>query len=140
MDGDDVVVLGLRAVGDPLDPGAVRQGSFAEEEPGGQFEVVAGRAHGDGDLRGEVNKYQRFVTFTHLPKSAVIRIFNLSGVLVRTMRKDDRTQFFQWDLRNENGFPVPAGMYIAHIDMPTLGKTKTLKLGVIPEQQFLDKW
>jgi hypothetical protein len=88
----------------------------------------------------EANKYQRFVTFTHMPRAATLRIFNLAGVLVRTMQKDDATQFFQWDLRNESGFPVAAGMYIVHIDMPDVGKVKVLKLGVIPEQQFIDKW
>jgi hypothetical protein len=88
----------------------------------------------------EANKYQRFVTFTHLPVKATLRVFNLAGVLVRTIQKDDPTQFRQWDLRNEDGFPVAAGMYIVHIDMPAEGKTKILKLGVIPEQQFIDKW
>jgi hypothetical protein len=88
----------------------------------------------------EADKYNRFVTFTHLPQQAVIRIFNLSGVLVRTLKKDDGTQFTQWDLRNESGFPVSAGMYVVYIDMPEIGKVKTLKLGVIPEQQFIDKW
>jgi len=88
----------------------------------------------------EANKYQRFVTFTHLPVNATLRVFNLAGVLVRTLQKDDPSQFFQWDLRNEQGFPVAAGMYIVHVDMPGVGKTKTLKLGVIPEQQFIDKW
>ncbi|MEW6510017.1 MAG: T9SS type A sorting domain-containing protein [Bacteroidota bacterium] len=88
----------------------------------------------------ESNKYQRFVTFTHMPRSAIIRIFNLAGVLVRTLKKDDASQFLQWDLRNEQGFPVAAGMYIVYVDMPEVGKVKTLKLGVIPEQQFIDKW
>jgi hypothetical protein len=88
----------------------------------------------------EADKYNRFVTFTHLPQQAVIRIFNLSGVLVRTLKKDDAAQFTQWDLRNESGFPVSAGMYVVYIDMPEIGKVKTLKLGVIPEQQFIDKW
>lgn len=88
----------------------------------------------------EANKYQRFVTFTHMPQKAVVRVFNLSGVLVRTLQKDDPTQFFQWDLRNEQGFPVSAGMYIVHVEMGALGKSKVLKLGVIPEQQFIDKW
>lgn len=88
----------------------------------------------------EVNKYQRFVTFTHLPRNATIRIFNLAGLPVRTLVKDDATQFLQWDLKNENSFPVAAGMYIVYIDMPGVGKTKILKLGVIPEQQYIDKW
>ncbi|HMK38286.1 MAG TPA: T9SS type A sorting domain-containing protein, partial [Bacteroidota bacterium] len=88
----------------------------------------------------EINKYARFVTFNHLPASATIRIFSLSGTLVRTLIKNDAsTQFFQWDLNNEKGFPVAAGMYIAYIDMHDLG-TKTLKLGIIPEQQYLDRW
>jgi hypothetical protein len=87
----------------------------------------------------ETNKYARFVTFTHLPASATIRLFTLSGTLVRTIIKNDPSQFIQWDLNNEKGFPVAAGMYIAYIDMHDLG-TKTLKLGVIPEQQYLDRW
>jgi hypothetical protein len=87
----------------------------------------------------ETNKYARFVTFNHLPPSATIRIFTLSGTMVRTIIKSDPSQFIQWDLNNEKGFPVAAGMYIVYIDMHDLG-TKTLKLGVIPEQQYLDRW
>ncbi len=88
----------------------------------------------------EANKYQRFVTITHLPAKATFRVFNLAGVLIRTLQKADNTQFFEWDLRNEDGFPVAAGMYVIYIEMPDLGKTKILKLGVIPEQQYIDRW
>lgn len=88
----------------------------------------------------EVNKYNRFVTFSHLPKNATLRIFNLSGVLIRTLQKSDDTQFIQWDLKNESGFPAAAGMYVVYINMPDLGSTKTLKLGIIPEQQYIDRW
>jgi hypothetical protein len=88
----------------------------------------------------ETNRYAKFVTFNHLPRKANIRIFNLAGVLVRTIVKDDGTQFAQWDLNNSADFPVSAGMYIAHIDMPDLGVTKILKLGIVPERQYLDRW
>jgi len=88
----------------------------------------------------EINKYNRFVTFTHLPPNATLRIFNLAGVLIRTLVKNDPTQFIQWDLNNERGFPASAGVYIAYIDMPNLGKTKVLKLAIIPEQQYIDRW
>jgi len=88
----------------------------------------------------ERDKYNRFVTFSHLPTKATIRIFNLAGVLVRTMQKNSTDQFLQWDLKNESGFPVAAGMYVVYIDMPDIGATKTLKLGVIPEQQYIDRW
>ncbi len=86
----------------------------------------------------EADKYNRWVRFTHLPQKATIRIFNLAGILVRTLQKNDNTQFMDWDLLNENGLPVAAGMYLAYIDTP-IG-TKTLKLAIIPEQQFLDHY
>ncbi|MCZ7615451.1 MAG: hypothetical protein M5T52_18380 [Ignavibacteriaceae bacterium] len=88
----------------------------------------------------ELNKYNRFVTFTHLPEQATIRIFNLAGVHVRTIQKDDSGQFQRWDLANENGLPVASGLYIAYIDMPVVGTTKILKLAIIQEQQILDRF
>jgi hypothetical protein len=88
----------------------------------------------------ELNKYNRFVTFTHLPTSAKVRIFNLAGILVRTIEKQDETQFLRWDLANENGLPVASGLYIAYIELPDLGTTKILKLAIIQEQQILDRF
>ncbi|MCU7491579.1 MAG: hypothetical protein HF300_10790 [Ignavibacteria bacterium] len=88
----------------------------------------------------ELNKYQRFVTFSHLPQSATIRIFNLAGQLVRTIRKDSPDQFQRWDLATESGLPVASGLYIVYVDMPELGKTKILKVAVIQEQQILDRF
>jgi len=87
----------------------------------------------------EINKYQRFVTFSHLPNQATIRIFNLAGESIRTIRKNDESQFQRWDLANENGLPVGSGLYIAYIDMFELGK-KILKFTIIQEQQILDRF
>jgi hypothetical protein len=87
----------------------------------------------------EASKYSRFVTFTHLPEQAKIRIFNLAGVLVKTIDHASTTsQFERWDLTNTNTLPVASGLYIAYIDMPGIGKTKILKLAIIQEQQILD--
>ncbi|MCW8816589.1 MAG: hypothetical protein OQK52_01795 [Ignavibacteriaceae bacterium] len=77
----------------------------------------------------ELNKYNRFVTFSHLPTKATIRIFNLAGVLVKTIEKDNMDQFQRWDLANQNGLPVASGLYIAYIDMPDLGSTKNSEGG-----------
>jgi hypothetical protein len=90
-----------------------------------------------GVNRAETAREVKYVTFSHLPTRAVIRIFNLAGVLVRTIQKEDASQFLQWDLQNDNGLPVASGIYIAYIDMPEIGATKTVKLAVIMEQQFL---
>ncbi len=86
----------------------------------------------------EVNKYQRMVTFSHLPQVATLRIFNLAGQLVRVLQKNSPSQFITWDLVNDSSFPVASGLYIIHIDMPDLGTTKTVKLAIIQEQQILD--
>ncbi|MGE5353732.1 MAG: T9SS type A sorting domain-containing protein [Acidobacteriota bacterium] len=88
----------------------------------------------------ELNKYQKFVTFNHMPPAATIRIFNLAGQLVRTIRKDSPDQHQRWDLATDSGLPVASGLYIVYIDMPQLGKTKILKVAVIQEQQILDRF
>ncbi len=88
----------------------------------------------------ELNKYQRFVTFSHLPQRATIRIFNMAGIMVRVIEKDNSSTFERWNLSNESGLPVGSGLYIAHIDMPDLGATKVLKLAIIQEAQILDRF
>ena len=90
-----------------------------------------------GFHRAEENRFQRFVTFNHLPQKATMRVFTIAGDLVRTIEKDDETQFARWDLQNENQLPVASGMYLVHIDMPDLGVEKILKVAVIREEQFL---
>ncbi|MCK5467406.1 MAG: T9SS type A sorting domain-containing protein, partial [Cyclobacteriaceae bacterium] len=88
----------------------------------------------------EINKYNRFVTFTHLPERAKIRIFNLAGVLVRTIEKDDVDQYQRWDLSNDSGLPVASGLYLAYIELTDLGETTILKVAIIQEQQILDRF
>jgi hypothetical protein len=88
----------------------------------------------------EINKYNRFVTFNHLPSQANFRIFNLAGVLVSSFEKNDNSQFAYWNLNNEYGLPVASGLYIVYIDMPALGTTKILKVAIIQEQQVLDRF
>lgn len=86
----------------------------------------------------ETSRQGHYVTFSHLPANATIRIFDLSGVLVRTIEKNSvATQFQQWDLRNDNNYPVASGIYVAYIDMPDQAKTKVLKLAIIQEVQVL---
>jgi len=88
----------------------------------------------------ETQKYEHFVTFSHLPPKAVINILALSGVRVRTIVKDDPAQFLRWDLTNESGQQVAAGMYVVYISLPELGTQKVLKLAVIPAATIPDHW
>jgi hypothetical protein len=89
----------------------------------------------------EVDRFAHFITFSHLPVRTVIRIFNLAGDLVRTLEKDDPSQFVAWDLTNHNGLPVGGGIYVAHIEMKDgagadLG-TKMLKIMIVQEKQAI---
>lgn len=86
----------------------------------------------------EQTAVDRFVSFNHLPEKATFRIFDLAGTLVRKLEKDDPSQFFRWDLRNHNELPVASGIYIIHIEMPDLDKTKILKAAVVREAEFLE--
>ncbi|MDI6767689.1 MAG: T9SS type A sorting domain-containing protein [Bacteroidota bacterium] len=85
----------------------------------------------------ESTRLEKYVTFNHLPRKATIRIFNIAGVLVRVLDKDDASQFAKWDVRNDNNLPVASGIYIVHVDMPDIGKSKILKLALIQEEQVL---
>jgi hypothetical protein len=87
----------------------------------------------------ETNREERFITFTHLPDKATIRIFNLAGGQVRKLDKvpgDGTGQFYKWDLNNETGLPVASGFYLAYIEMPDLDKTKTVKFFILQRKIF----
>lgn len=85
----------------------------------------------------ETTRRGKYVTFNHLPQRADIRIFNMGGVMVRKIEKDDDTQLAEWDLNNQYALPVASGVYIAHIDLPDVGKEKILKIALIQEEQIL---
>lgn len=86
----------------------------------------------------ETNRFFKFVTFNNLPPKATFRIFNMAGQLVRTLEKNDPSQFFRWDLNNQNNFPVASGIYVVYLDLPDLGMSKVLKVAIIQEQEVLD--
>lgn len=85
----------------------------------------------------ETARRDKFMTFNHLPQKADIRIFNMGGVMVRLIKKDDDTQNVNWDLTNEYGYPVASGIYVAHVDLPDVGKEKILKIALVQEEQIL---
>jgi hypothetical protein len=117
---------------------AVTYDAAAAKADAGQISVFPNPYYGVNTE--EINKYNRFVTFSHLPQEARIRIYNLAGVQVREIRKSSASQFERWDLANESGLPVGSGLYIVHIEMPALGATKILKLAIVQEQQILDRF
>lgn len=85
-----------------------------------------------------------FVTFTNLPEQVTIKIFTLSGSLVRTLTESDKqggvtSPFLQWDLKNEKGLRVASGMYLAIVSSQQFGE-KVLKLAIIQPQKQLKRY
>ncbi len=74
----------------------------------------------------ETSKLDNRVKITNLPEECTIRIYNLSGTLVRQYNKADPLTFQDWDLKNNKNVPIAGGVYIIHIDVPDIGQ-KVLK-------------
>jgi hypothetical protein len=86
------------------------------------------------------NPDEPFVTFSNLPTDITIKVYSLSGILVRTLTTDDKASptspFLRWNLQNENGLRVASGMYMAIVTSPLYGE-KILKFAVImPQKQI----
>jgi hypothetical protein len=84
-----------------------------------------------------------FVTFTNLPEQITIKIYSLSGSLLRTLSTDDKASptspFLNWNLLNESGLRVASGMYLAIVTSPIYGD-KTLKFAIIMPQKQIQRF
>lgn len=69
------------------------------------------------------------ITFTGLTRSARVRVFTVSGELVRTLDKNDSGQTLTWDVKNSRGENVASGVYIYTVKSGA--ETATGKLMVI---------
>jgi hypothetical protein len=63
----------------------------------------------------EINQLDNRVKITNLPKRATVKIFTVSGTLVRTLSKDDNMASIDWDLKNDFGIPIASGLYMIHV-------------------------
>jgi hypothetical protein len=84
-----------------------------------------------------------FVTFTNLPEEVSIKIYSLSGILLKTLGTDDKempgSTMLKWDLKNESDLRVASGMYIALVESPGFGQ-KILKIALIMPQKQLQRF
>jgi len=111
---------------------AVEAGPAVQKQSAQRVGVFPNPYYGSRDQ--ETTTWRRFVTFNNLPPRAKIYIFNLAGHLVRTLEKNDPSQFLEWDLTNTNNWQVASGIYICYVEMPEIGETKILKLSVIQSE------
>jgi hypothetical protein len=84
-----------------------------------------------------------FITFTNLPEQVTVKIYSLSGSLLRTLTTDDKASpsspFLNWNLLNESGLRAASGMYLAIISSPIYGD-KTLKFAIIMPQKQIQRF
>lgn len=69
------------------------------------------------------------ITFTALTRTAVIRIYTVSGELVRTLEKSDSRETLDWDVKNSRGQYLASGVYFYTVK--GAGQTATGKFMVI---------
>lgn len=77
------------------------------------------------------------VRITNLPQAATIRVFTLSGTLIKTIEKTSSERFITWDLTTDNALPVASGMYLIHVDTPSMG-SRVIKFAVVKKRTQLN--
>ncbi len=89
----------------------------------------------------ELDQFRRQIKFVNLPPAlTTVRIFNLAGDLVRTLKKDDLASAeLAWDVLTESGLPVASGLYIYHVDAKGIG-TKIGRIAIFTEVEQLQTY
>jgi hypothetical protein len=85
----------------------------------------------------ELSNLSDIVRFTNMPQNATIRVFTLSGTLVKTINKSGPSTSLDWDLTTEEDLPLASGMYLVHVEVPDVGE-KVIKFGVVKKRVQLD--
>lgn len=77
------------------------------------------------------SQLDNIVKLVNLPETCTIRIYNASGSLVRTFKKDNTLTYLEWDLKNHASIPIASGTYYIHIDAPGIGEKVVKWFGVL---------
>ncbi|MFM8243461.1 MAG: T9SS type A sorting domain-containing protein, partial [Crocinitomicaceae bacterium] len=70
----------------------------------------------------ERNRLDTRVKITNLPTKCTIKIYTISGKLVKTFNKDSEVTSQDWNLTNHANIPIASGIYLIHIDVPEIGE------------------
>lgn len=86
----------------------------------------------------EIDQFSTTVKITNLPAKCVVTIYSLDGKFIRQYNRDEagaipsgvnrgirQAQYapdVEWDLKNNRGIPIAAGVYLIHIDAGELGE------------------
>jgi hypothetical protein len=70
----------------------------------------------------ERNRLDTRVKITNLPNVCTIKIYTISGKLIKTFNKDSEVTSQDWDLTNWKNIPISGGVYLIHVDIPDVGE------------------
>lgn len=72
----------------------------------------------------QTGRGERRIDFIHLPQQCTVRIYSVTGALIKTLYKDSPTQngALSWNLISEDGMDIAYGLYIYHVDAPGIGE------------------
>jgi len=75
-------------------------------------------------LSNTVGRGERRIYFINLPNLATIRIYSMSGKLVKTIEHNSTISDGQeaWNLVSKDGMDIAYGIYIYHVDAPGIGE------------------
>lgn len=79
----------------------------------------------------ETSRLDNRIKIINLPERATIKIYDISGTLIRTLEKDNSRTEVEWDLRNEARIPISGGMYMFHVSVPNVGETTIKWFGAL---------
>ena len=81
----------------------------------------------------ETGRLDNRIKVVNLPDECTIKIYTVSGTLVRTFTKDNsKITSIDWDLTNSAGIPIAGGLYLIHVDVPSINRERILKwFGVV---------
>tara|TARA_B100001109_G_scaffold255778_1_gene260781 strand:- start:1656 stop:5906 length:4251 start_codon:yes stop_codon:yes gene_type:complete len=102
----------------------VKNNTTVLEDALGEINIVPNPYYAISDY--ETSAIDNRVKLINLPENCQIKIYNMSGTLIREYSKADPLNYLDWDLSNQVGIPISSGVYIVHIDVPGVGE-KILK-------------
>jgi hypothetical protein len=83
-----------------------------------------GAASWERRTRYQTGRGERRIEFIHLPQQCTIRIYTVSGALIKTLEHDSSMLdgSIDWDLVSDDGMDIAFGVYIFHVNAPGIGE------------------
>ena len=72
----------------------------------------------------QTGRGERRIDFTNLPANCTVRIYTITGALIKTLQKDSSPTngALTWNLVTDDGMDIAYGLYIYHVDAPGIGE------------------